>query len=145
MTCERQPDVVQSSEDYFMAAVDRQRKFDAMQLAVYAQACGLPGVPVTGPLRVVNNHFPPPIQPAPAAVSPQPAVAGAASGLSPVLKGALLGIGGPALLAAGSLLPGLFNQQPAPVPTNPPVITSPDQQVEIGTIGPDGKIIPPTN
>ncbi len=73
-------------------------------------------------------NFPQPAS-TPAAIPPSagtgvaPVVSGFLS--SPVAKGILLGLGGPALLAAGSLLPGLFKSA-APVPATPPAAVAPD-------------------
>jgi len=70
----------------------------------------------------------------PAASNPSPSagVAPAVSGFlsSPIAKGIMLGLGGPALLAAGSLLPAMFNK-PAAAPVSPPAATAPDQNIGV--------------
>lgn len=63
---------------------------------------------------------------------------------SPVFKGLLLGLGGPALLAAGSLLPGLLGKAGTPTNTpQPPAVTTPlerDEAVSFG-IDKDGHLV----
>lgn len=130
----------------------------AMQSVAMAEAYGIPGVPPNcGITRVVNNFPAPPAAPsaapvaAPAPASPavNPVVSAVESGISPVLKGALLGFGAPALLAAGSFLPGLLGSggttlTPATTPSAVAApATAPDQSVTVG-IDATGKLIVPT-
>jgi hypothetical protein len=143
-------------DDYWDVSVGEYAKRQALFTAAVAQAYGFPASPPGGITRstVTNHNYATPAQPAaapttpaapsettpPSSTSPSPA-AGLLS--SPLAQGLLLGLGGPALLGAGALLhsSGLFGN--SGTPATPPVVAPIQQAVDLGTIGPDGKFIPP--
>ena len=157
MTAAAQADIAQSGADLVLQQVDKQRKLDAMQLQVYADAYGLAGVPQMPPLRgpTTINIAPPqtaaPAAPAVSAVLPSAPSPGGVAGLlsNPLVAGAIGAIGVPGLLAGGYLLKGLMNPAAPAVSANQPVNTTPatpdpgQVNFKIG-IGTDGKLYIPS-
>ncbi|MHB1950097.1 MAG: hypothetical protein ACYCQK_01330 [Acidiferrobacteraceae bacterium] len=128
----------ESQQDFWDSTVSEYSKRQSLWTMALARAYDLPGPPPGNGIVRITNHYN-----GPSAPSGVPGAVGQAAGgilSSPLFKGVLMGLGGPALLAAGSLLPALLSPKPSlpPLPPQPPV-----QRVDLGTIGQDGKIVPP--